>query len=151
VAYCSPAAIEESLGFDASGIIGAVGSGISSALSTAAQIDARRSGQRLLSEGRSSMWSERLAEAQHRGNLAELEAQLRREEQAVLQEMEIEARQQRLDEIRAQQSQVAELRRLEQQAARGPSFRMPSWVWPVLGVGLIGGTFAVVAWRAGRS
>jgi hypothetical protein len=54
-----------------------------------------------------------------------------------------------LASIRERRREVAELRRLES-GAQGRRSRVPSWVWPVLGVGLVGGTFAVVAWRAGR-
>jgi nitrate reductase NapE component len=152
VPYASAHALEEEgLGFDVSGIIGAVGGGISNAFNVAGQIEGRRAGHRLLSEGRSSMWSERLAEAQHRGELADLEAQLRQEEQQLLSEMEVEARQERLAAIRARQREVVALRRAQTEEERRRAMRrLPSWVWPVLGVGLIGGTFAFVVWRAGR-
>jgi hypothetical protein len=152
VSYSSAHALEqEGLGFDYGAIIGAVGGGISNAFNVAGQIEGRRAGHRALSEGRSAVWSERLAEAQHQGALAELDAQLRREEQELLSEMEVEAREQRLAEIRARQREVASLRREQALEERRRAMRrMPSWVWPVFGVGLIGGTFALVAWRAGR-
>jgi phage-related minor tail protein len=139
------------LGVDIGGIIGAAGNIVSSAFSAAANIEARRTEQQLLSEYRSETWNETVAQAVHQGRLSELQARLRQEEWNTLQEMEIEARQERLDRIHEQQRQINELQRAEDQERRRRSMqRLPSWALPVLGVGVIGGTLAFVAWRAGR-
>lgn len=142
---------EQGLGFDASGIVGAVGGSIANAFNVAGQIEGRRAGQRSLSEERTSAWNERLAEAHHYGELADLEAQLRQEEQQLLHEMEVEAREERLATIRARRREVVAMRLAATEGERRRSMRrLPSWLWPVLGVGLVGGTFAFVAWRALR-
>lgn len=139
------------LGTDWSGVVSAVGGGVASAFNVAAQVEAREAAAQAAAEARGWGWSEAADVQRHERELAELDRQIRDEQQRLLAEgrRALDSEELRLLQERRRRTQErAAAERAARDAALARRVRIPAWGWVAIGAVAIGGVFGLVAWRA---
>lgn len=133
------------------GVASAAGNAVSSVFQTVAGIEARRAAAEFAAEGRSVGWSEHLDTQRYEQELAELDRRIQDEQRRLLSEGRRAIESEELSLLRDQRARAVRQRQREAEAIRSAQtrrIRIPGWGWALIGVGAIGGIFALVAWRA---
>jgi DNA-binding transcriptional regulator YbjK len=133
------------------GVVQAVGNGISGAFAAAAEIEGRAAAARFAAEGRSAAWGEALDIQAYEREIADLDRRIQDEQRQLLQQGRQAVESEELRLLREQRQRAVDRLRQETEAihaAEGRRIRIPGWGWVLIGVGAIGGVFALIAWRA---